>query len=792
MGTITKATTRTWLLLAIAIAAAGVAGAADRVVLCEELTNVYCHSCGYAAGAFDRLVDVYPDSFALVQIHVNDAYATAWGDDRWLFYDAQATPTAVFDGTDRVAGAVDDVDQQYTIYRTNHFLPRRAAEAEVTLDLSAEDIGNGEYRITAEAALEPGAAARDVRVWIVQVLDHFPADRTVHRNTFKRAAPPEDARLEPSTPVTVTRTLTFDADSWNQPEDIKIIAWVQAPHGTWPAEVEQAAVLLWPLISLPGDADADGIADGDDTCPARYNPDQADADGDGVGDLCDSCPATPNPDQADRDEDGWGDACDSCPDLHHHVQDDADGDGRGDPCDACPTVPATAGVDGFGRPLGGIDDDCDVDRFDLVRFDACATGPGAGGPPVGCPDADFARADTDGDGDADAHDLVTLSLNLTGPLVSPPLYIGVAGCVDCHQQNHGDWLATPHASAFATLQASGDDDNELCFPCHTVGYGQAGGFVSSNQTPQLADVQCEVCHGPGSNHAADPENVPLTVDLAASLCGACHQSCHGLCGEDHHPQFEQWSVSAHSLSLFDLQMDPSAEDACLECHSTDYRLAAGDPPGLTTAVHDVECVGCHDPHGGPHSGQLRGEVRNLCADCHTMEDAAPGGDGPAQPQAEMLHGVGGVDLGGEPMQGPYSEHWWGIADECAHCHVHFSPYGGPDDPVDSGHDFVADLRACAPCHSVDAATALVAAARAEVEARLAGIAPYLDPSDPLYVDPSTLPPAELARWQRAVFDVALVREDGSFASHNAPYARALLAEAEAFFGIDPWEGGKTP
>ena len=149
MGTITKATTRTWLLLAIAIAAVGVAGAADRVVLCEELTNVYCHSCGYAAGAFDRLVDVYPDSFALVQIHVNDAYATAWGDDRWLFYDAQATPTAVFDGTDRVAGAVDDVDQQYTIYRTNHFLPRRAAEAEVTLDLSAEDIGNGEYRITA-------------------------------------------------------------------------------------------------------------------------------------------------------------------------------------------------------------------------------------------------------------------------------------------------------------------------------------------------------------------------------------------------------------------------------------------------------------------------------------------------------------------------------------------------------------------------------------------------------------------------------------------------------------------
>ncbi len=43
------------------------------------------------------------------------------------------------------------------------------------------------------------------------------------------------------------------------------------------------------------DADADGVEDGVDNCPADANPGQADTDGDGLGNVCDNCPANANP-----------------------------------------------------------------------------------------------------------------------------------------------------------------------------------------------------------------------------------------------------------------------------------------------------------------------------------------------------------------------------------------------------------------------------------------------------------------------------------------------------------------
>ncbi len=772
--------------------AAAPVSAADRTVLCEEFTDVWCYGCGYAGPALSRLVDVYPDSFAFVQLHAADEYATQWAIDRWAFYDGHFTPLAVFDGLDAVEGAVSNVDQQYTTYRANHFLPDREIPTDVTLSLDAEDLGGQTYRVTAEVGIEAGGTGKTMTIHVVQVLDHWPADKDYHRNTFKQAAATQDVILAPGQTQVVDSTFTFDADSWAAQEDIKIVAWAQVPVGAGAPQVHQAAVRLWPLISYPGDRDGDGELDGEDNCPDRFNPTQDDADGDNIGDVCDNCPDTSNADQLDADDDGYGDACDNCVVLHHVDQSDTDVDSVGDVCDACPEVDSPAGVNQFGESLGTIDLDCDVDFDDVGLFAQCMAGPQTATPPPACVADHFTRCDTDADVDVDLGDYAVLAENFTGPLVSPPRFVGADTCLACHAENHASWITTIHATAFDTLVASGDGDNYLCFPCHSVGYAEPSGFVDLPTTPHLANVQCENCHGPGSNHVGDPNNVALDLRYGGETCGACHQSCHGLCGEDHHPQFEQWSISQHSEALLTIMFHPDLEDACLECHSTDYRLAPeGNKPGTGDVSYSVECVACHDPHGSLNVGQLRLPPNQLCADCHTMQSAVPG-DEPHQPQSEVLHSTGGYELDGTPLAGPYTEHWWGIPGECAQCHVYMEPYGGPEQPVNSGHTFTANMRACEPCHSEAVATTLVQMASEEITQRLAVAAPYFTPGDALYIDPNSVPPAEMQPYLVAKFNFALAGADRSAGSHNAPYTRALLAETEEYLDLPPWAAPPPP
>ena len=45
--------------------------------------------------------------------------------------------------------------------------------------------------------------------------------------------------------------------------------------------------------------------------------------------------------------------------------------------------------------------------------------------------------------------------------------------------------------------------NPDCLRCHTVAYRMPGGFTDLRVTANLANVQCEVCRGPGEKHVQE-------------------------------------------------------------------------------------------------------------------------------------------------------------------------------------------------------------------------------------------------------------------------------------------------
>lgn len=80
-------------------------------------------------------------------------------------------------------------------------------------------------------------------------------------------------------------------------------------------------------------------------------------------------------------------------------------------------------------------------------------------------------------------------------------YIGGRVCRRCHMDQFKDHLQSGHYKAYETLRHEGERNNAMCLPCHTVGYGQSGGYLLGiNENPALRGVGCESCHGAGTYH----------------------------------------------------------------------------------------------------------------------------------------------------------------------------------------------------------------------------------------------------------------------------------------------------
>lgn len=131
---------------------------------------------------------------------------------------------------------------------------------------------------------------------------------------------------------------------------------------------------------------------------------------------------------------------------------------------------------------------------------------------------------------------------VSGNTPSAATFVGAETCKQCHAATYDHWAETGHAHAYESLVSGPRGNHQFdahCITCHTVGFEYHGGFVNAELTPQFKNVQCENCHGPGSLHAADPDNPELLKSVAVDVedfrqnnrCVACHT-------EDDSPHFD--------------------------------------------------------------------------------------------------------------------------------------------------------------------------------------------------------------------------------------------------------------
>lgn len=98
-------------------------------------------------------------------------------------------------------------------------------------------------------------------------------------------------------------------------------------------------------------------------------------------------------------------------------------------------------------------------------------------------------------------------------------YIGDKLCIRCHQKEGEQWKTTSHSLAWQTLVDMKKDNSSECIGCHVVGYQKAGGFASMATTPDKGNVQCESCHGMGTEHDAFAKS---PQQVTAQTCLQCH------------------------------------------------------------------------------------------------------------------------------------------------------------------------------------------------------------------------------------------------------------------------------
>ena len=86
--------------------------------------------------------------------------------------------------------------------------------------------------------------------------------------------------------------------------------------------------------------------------------------------------------------------------------------------------------------------------------------------------------------------------------------------------------------------------------CHVTGFGYQTGFTTTKLSQDLANVQCETCHGPGLRHITDPRKENIRGPVKKEVCLECHNQEHSPGFSDRYE--DTISKVDHSEDLLDI------------------------------------------------------------------------------------------------------------------------------------------------------------------------------------------------------------------------------------------------
>jgi 2',3'-cyclic-nucleotide 2'-phosphodiesterase (5'-nucleotidase family) len=106
-------------------------------------------------------------------------------------------------------------------------------------------------------------------------------------------------------------------------------------------------------------------------------------------------------------------------------------------------------------------------------------------------------------------------------------FLGSVNCRSCHESSYQSWHDSPHAKAHNSLRPQNMENEPECLVCHTTGYRYYGGYEEDGEKRHLVNVQCEACHGYGTEHARDGK----WLKQAQESCTPCHDETKRPCAE---------------------------------------------------------------------------------------------------------------------------------------------------------------------------------------------------------------------------------------------------------------------